>query len=183
MPTPPHPCRIVFTLIGASKNLLHEEQCHKKYLKVLFQYVNVIRVIGISLSYWWKRPLSNLKHKHSIWKWNKQLLLRTQCTYQCQAGRGEAGLGRDFDIFPKIAVKLPTPGNNFWSWTRTKIRISLLPGQQDNSNALPPSQSDQSNPRPMPRLPPRRLDIDRYTSQMQHCEQCKHFPEHNCLNK
>ena len=40
------------------------------------------------------------------------------------------------------------------------------PGQPDNSNALPPRQSDQSKSRPMPRLPlpfppPRGLDIDR----------------------
>ena len=32
------------------------------------------------------------------------------CTYQCQAGGGRRGIGRDFDIFKKIAVKFPTPG-------------------------------------------------------------------------
>ena len=40
------------------------------------------------------------------------------CTCQCQAGgvgggggeEGEGSLGRDFDIFPKIAVKFPSPG-------------------------------------------------------------------------
>ena len=75
---------------------------------------------------------------------------------------GGRGIGRDFDIFPKIAVKFPTagqkcevnilkfptPGNDMWSRAWTKIQMSLLPAQQDNSNALPPGQSDWSNPPP-----------------------------------
>ena len=39
-------------------------------------------------------------------------------------------------------LKFPTPGNDLWSQARTKIKISLRPGQQDNTNALPPGQSD-----------------------------------------
>ena len=80
---------------------------------------------------------------------------RILCTYQCQAGGG--GIGRDFDIFQKIAVKFPTPGknvrsnitkfptprNDLWSQARTKIQISLPPGQNDRSKS-----------RPMPHLPP-----------------------------
>ena len=65
------------------------------------------------------------------------------------------GIGQDFDIFQKIAVKFPTPRqkcevNDLWSRARTKIQISLPPGQQDNSNALPLGQSDRSRSRPMP---------------------------------
>ena len=72
---------------------------------------------------------------------------------------GRRDIGRDFDIFQKIAVKFPTPGqkcevNDLWSRARTKIQISLPPGQQDNSNPLPPGQGDRSKSRPMPRLPP-----------------------------
>ena len=47
---------------------------------------------------------------------------------------GRRGIGQDFDIFPKIAVKFPTPrqkcevkytpGNDLWSRARTKIQIS-----------------------------------------------------------
>ena len=61
-------------------------------------------------------------------------------------------------------TKFPTPRNDLWSRARTKIQISLPLGQQENSNALPPGQSDRSKSRPMPPpLPlPRRLDIDRY---------------------
>ena len=51
-------------------------------------------------------------------------------------------------------LKFHTPVHDLWSRARTKIQISLLPGQQDNSNVLPPDQSDRSNPHPMPRLPP-----------------------------
>ena len=90
-------------------------------------------------------------------------------------GGGRQGIGRDFDIFQKTAVKFPTPGknvrsnitkfptprNDLWSRAQTKIQISLPPGQQENSNALSPGQSNRSKSRPMPRLPPRRLDIDR----------------------
>ena len=44
---------------------------------------------------------------------------------------------------------------------RRKIQISPLLGQQDQSNALPQGQQRESNPHPMPCLPPRRLYIDR----------------------
>ena len=78
------------------------------------------------------------------------------------------GIGRDFDIYQKIAVEFPTPGknvrsnitkfptprNDLWSWARAKIQISLPLEQQENSNALPPGQSDRSKSRPMPRFPP-----------------------------
>ena len=93
------------------------------------------------------------------------------------------GIGRDFDIYQKIAVEFPTPGknvrsnitkfptprNDLWSWARAKIQISLPLEQQENSNALPPGQSGCSKSRPMPRLlpptpPPHRLDIDRCIS-------------------
>ena len=37
-------------------------------------------------------------------------------------------------------TKFPTPRNDLWSRARTKIQISLPPGQQENSNALPPGQ-------------------------------------------
>ena len=64
---------------------------------------------------------------------------------------GRRGRGRDFDIFQKIAVKFPTPGQKFKvkynyishpkKWfvvTGTnKNQISLPTGQQENSNALP----------------------------------------------
>ena len=40
-----------------------------------------------------------------------------------------------------------------------KIQISLSPGQQDNSNALPPSQSNRSNPRLCPASPPTALTL------------------------
>ena len=80
-----------------------------------------------------------------------------------QRGEGGGKVGW-FDIFQKIAVKFPTPGqkceskynwnpppgwNDLWSRARTKIQISLPLGQQDNSNALTPGQRDRSNPRPM----------------------------------
>ena len=114
-----------------------------------------------------------------------QLSLRTVCM-PCDfllavvfaTSTGRRGIGRGFDIFRKIAFKFPTPGKNvrsnitkfstprnaFWPRARTKIQISLPPGQQENSNALPPGLSDRSKSRPMPRFhppPPRRLDIDR----------------------
>ena len=47
---------------------------------------------------------------------------------------------------------------------RRKIQISPPLGEQDQSNALPQGQQRQSNPHPMPCLPPpppRRLYIDR----------------------
>ena len=45
---------------------------------------------------------------------------------------------------------------------RKKIQISPPLGEQDQSNALPQGQQRQSNPHPMPCLPPpRRHDIDR----------------------
>ena len=56
-------------------------------------------------------------------------------------------------------LKFPTLGNDLWSQAQTKIQISPLPGQQDNSNAPPPGQSDRSNPRPIPRLPPAGLTL------------------------
>ena len=77
------------------------------------------------------------------------------------------GIGWDYDIFPKIAVKFPTPGksvrsnilklptvgNDLWSWARTKIRISLLPGQQEIQMSYPwAKQSIKSLP--MARLSP-----------------------------
>ena len=40
-------------------------------------------------------------------------------------------------------TKFPTPRNDLWSPAQTKIQISLPMGQQENSNALPPGQSDQ----------------------------------------
>ena len=62
------------------------------------------------------------------------------------------GIGRVFDIFQKIAVKFPTPGQKCevkYNWNsqpremicghgHENIQISLHPGQQDNSNALRP---------------------------------------------
>ena len=36
-------------------------------------------------------------------------------------------------------TEIPRPGNDLWSRARTKIQKSLPPGQQDNSNALPPT--------------------------------------------
>ena len=102
--------------------------------------------------------------------------LQNNAPINVKPGRGVGGIGRYFDIFQKIAVKFPTPGknvrsniteiprpgNDLWSRARTKIQISLPPGQQDNSNALPLGLSDQSKSHPMPRLPPtpRRLHID-----------------------
>ena len=44
---------------------------------------------------------------------------------------------------------------------RRKIQISLPPGEQDQSNALPQEQQRQSNPHPMPCLPPAGHYIDR----------------------
>ena len=44
---------------------------------------------------------------------------------------------------------------------RRKIQISPPLGEQDQSNALPQGQQRQSNPHPMPCLPPCRLYIDR----------------------
>ena len=58
-------------------------------------------------------------------------------------------------------TKFPTQRNDLWSRARTKIQISLPPGQQENSNVLLPGQSDRSKSRPMPHLPPSQLDIDR----------------------
>ena len=111
-------------------------------------------------------------------------------------GGGERrGIGWDFDIFQKITVKFPTPcknvrsniakfptpRNDLWSRARTKIQISLAPGQQENSNALPPGQSDRSKFRPMPRLPPRRLDIDRcIMSTMQGLQRISSHHGHAC---
>ena len=69
------------------------------------------------------------------------------------------GIGWDFDIFQKIAVKFPTPGqkcevkynqishpeNDLWSRARTKIQISLPLEQQENSNALPRAKAIDQN--------------------------------------
>ena len=44
---------------------------------------------------------------------------------------------------------------------RREIQISTLPGEQDQSNALPRGQQKQSNPHPIPCLLTRRLYIDR----------------------
>ena len=62
-------------------------------------------------------------------------------------------------VLQYILLKFPTPGNDLWSRAWTKIQISLPPGQQDNSNALPPGQSNSYAPPPLPRG--RQLDIDR----------------------
>ena len=61
------------------------------------------------------------------------------------------GIGQGLDIILIIAVKFPISGQkceviiteiphlgyDLWSQVRTKIQISLPPGQQDNSNAYP----------------------------------------------
>ena len=74
-------------------------------------------------------------------------------------GGGRGGIGRDFDICQKIAIKFPTPGknvrsnrtefptrgNDLWSRARTTIQISLPPGQQDNSNAYPRAKAINQN--------------------------------------
>ena len=57
---------------------------------------------------------------------------------------------------------MPRPGNDLWSLARSKIQISLPPGQQDNSNALPSGQSDRSKSRPMPRLSLQQLKCQRF---------------------
>ena len=44
---------------------------------------------------------------------------------------------------------------------QSNISTSGEPGEQDQSNALPQGQQRQSNPHPMPCLPPRRLYIER----------------------
>ena len=78
------------------------------------------------------------------------------------------GIGWDFDIFQKIAVKFPTPGqkcevkynqishpeNDLWSRARTKIQISLPLEQQENSNALPRAKAIDQNPALCPTSPP-----------------------------
>ena len=51
-------------------------------------------------------------------------------------------------------TKFSNQRNDLWSRARTKIQISLPPGQQENSNALPPGQSDRSKSRAMSRLSP-----------------------------
>ena len=61
-------------------------------------------------------------------------------------------------------TEIPHPGKLFVVKCLQGIQISLFPGQQDNSNALPLGHGDQSNPCPMPSLPPSRLDIDRCIS-------------------
>ena len=76
-------------------------------------------------------------------------------------GSGETYV-RSQSLSPESAVKsiptsLPRRGR--------KIKISPPPGEQDWSNALPQGQQRQSNPHPMPCLPPpppNRLYIDRY---------------------
>ena len=106
----------------------------------------------------------------------EQLMHLSMSSWREGGGVARRGIGQDFDIFQKIAVKFlppgknvrsnitkfPTPRNDLWSRARTKIQILLPPEQQENSNALPPGQNDRSKSRPMPRLPPRRLDIDRW---------------------
>ena len=62
-------------------------------------------------------------------------------------------------VLQYILLKFPTPGNDLWSRAWTKIQISLPPGQQDNSNALPLGQSNSYAPPPLPRG--RQLDIDK----------------------
>ena len=73
-------------------------------------------------------------------------------------GRGERGIGQDHLTFSKRLLsnslplgknvrsnitKFPTSRNDLWSPAWKKIQISLPLGQQENSNALPPGQSDQ----------------------------------------
>ena len=71
-------------------------------------------------------------------------------------GRGRQGIRQGFKFSKKNCceipyptrknvrsniTEIPHPENDLWSRARTKIQISLPPGQQDNSNALPPGQS------------------------------------------
>ena len=88
---------------------------------------------------------------------------------------GRQGIGQDFDIFPKIAVKFPTPGQKCevkynqishpekWFVVTGKNKNSDIPtsGTARKFKCLPPGQSDQSKSHPMPHLPPGRFDIDR----------------------
>ena len=51
-------------------------------------------------------------------------------------------------------TEIPRPGNDLWSRPQTKIQMSLPPGQQDNSNALPPAKAIDQNPALCPAPPP-----------------------------
>ena len=99
------------------------------------------------------------------------------CTYQCQADGGRRGIGWGFDIFHKIAVKFPTPGQKCevkhnWNsppWKMVcgdrqeqKFKYPLPLRRQDHSNALPPGQRNIDQiPALCPAFPPSQLDIDR----------------------
>ena len=86
------------------------------------------------------------------------------CTYQCQAGRGEAGhragvwsvalaRGRDFWMRCKHLTT-----NHFLGWGfQLYLTSHFCPGVGNLTAIFWKT----SNPRPMPRLSPRRLDIDR----------------------
>ena len=79
------------------------------------------------------------------------------------AGRGRRGIGRDFDIFQKNAVKFPTPGQKCevkYNWNSPPGKWFVVTGKNKNSN-IPtpgtarqfkcptPGQSDRSKSRPM----------------------------------
>ena len=61
-----------------------------------------------------KLPLTNHQIERQEEGVLSSLLLCVVCLYfmhlSMSSRRGEASIGRDFDIFPKIAVKFPTPG-------------------------------------------------------------------------
>ena len=56
-------------------------------------------------------------------------------------------------VLQYILQKFPTPGNDLWSRAWTKIQISLPPGQQDNSKALPGPKQFLCPASPPPRPP------------------------------
>ena len=74
---------------------------------------------------------------HSL-KWHSQVMHLSMSSWRGWGrGGGKRGIGQDFDIFPKTAVKFPipgqkwlktpTPGHDLWSWARTKIQIQWSP--------------------------------------------------------
>ena len=101
------------------------------------------------------------------WKWQlgikrKNLMHLSMSSRRGGGGGGRRGTGREFDIFKKIAVKFPNPGQKCevkYNWNSPPGKWFCVhgyeqkfkypyPGPQDNSNALPPGQSDRSNPPP-----------------------------------